>query len=353
MEKGTAGRMGPKTTDAGDGVGGAAAVVLAPRARPELAVVVDAWCPVLPWSAAGAFHAVTYTLAAPGATRAPGDGSGSTADGAGSPPTWVTLPERWRTAAPARVASFVAGRYCAREALARALAAVFERAGGPSDPTSGTPAPVPVPVADRTLSSLASGAPSWPEGFVGSITHTPDRALAVAASDRQLRAIGIDCERIMDAATADDIVDHIVPELDTLLAGAGLADSLSRATVISLAFSAKESLYKALHPLVHEFFDFTDVCAERLDMTSSTLELRLLRPLGSGGGSDPGAAVFDVGTSFTARFALSPGEIVTLVELPIVHTGHDGARPVGPDLPNQNAGFPHRTTIPRRHHAVR
>jgi enterobactin synthetase component D len=264
----------------------------------------------------------------------------------------VTLPERWRDAAPARVASFAAGRHCARAALARA-GALDTRAPG-SAAKAATPATtqLPAPVTDTTLGAWPTGAARWPAGFVGSITHTADRAIAVVASDQRLRAIGIDCERIMDATTADDVAAHIVPELDALLAGAGLADVEGRPLVTTLVFSAKECLYKALHPLVDEFFDFTDVRAERLDMTSHTLDLRLLRPLGREPGRRRNGAAFDAGTSFTARFALMPREIVTLLELPIVPSAEQDATSRASDHLNRNSGSPSRTPMPSRRHAA-
>jgi len=308
--------VAPLATEA---LGPDAVVVPAPRARPDLVIMVDAWHPVLPRSEAGQFHAASYTLAASASPRVPRDGAWLAAGSREpSPLTWVTLPERWRAAAPARIASFVAGRHCAGAALARAGAQEIPRAGPLGGVTAGVSTPAPEAAHDTTLGVMDSGAPRWPAGFVGSISHTADRAIAVTASDRRLRAIGIDCERRMNAATADDVANRIVPELDVLLADAGLADRNLRPTVITLVFSAKESLYKALHPLVDEFFDFTDVRAERLDMTSQTLDLRLLRPLGPGPSTRHAGTSFDAGASFSARFALMATEIVTLVELPVV-----------------------------------
>ncbi|POX38552.1 4'-phosphopantetheinyl transferase, partial [Streptomyces sp. Ru73] len=75
-----------------------------------------------------------------------------------------------RTARPLRRAEFVTGRHCAHRAM--------ERLGAPA-------APVPRGV---------RGAPGWPAGIVGSITHCAGyRAAAVARSGR-VRAVGIDAE---------------------------------------------------------------------------------------------------------------------------------------------------------------
>ncbi len=73
-------------------------------------------------------------------------------------------------AQPARVREFATGRACAR----RALAAL------------GLPE-VPVPRGPR-------GAPGWPSGVVGAITHCPGYRAAVAARATDARALGIDAE---------------------------------------------------------------------------------------------------------------------------------------------------------------
>lgn len=348
MAEGTPGGAAARRVAWGDGRTAPRASIVVPRGHPELAVRVEEWDAAFPRSQAAHIHAVTYTLTASASTRRASDVSHEAADATGGAPcAWITLPARWRGAAPPRIASFVAGRHCAAVALARAAALADDRTGEAdvaSQPERPLPLDAPIPVA-------GSGAPTWPPGFVGSITHTADRAIAVVACDRQLRSIGVDCEQLLDTSSAADIVEHVVPELDALLAGAGLAEYGLRPTVVTLVFSAKESLYKALHPLVDEFFDFTDVVAERLDMTSHSLDLRLLRPLGAAPGASDAAGAYAAGTTFTARYALLPREIVTLVELPIVSSGaaRDAAGDRGPA--GERAGTPQHPITSRRSHA--
>ncbi|MEY2932175.1 MAG: hypothetical protein RL033_2924 [Pseudomonadota bacterium] len=94
--------------------------------------------------------------------------------------------------------------------------------------------------------------PRWPEGIVGSITHTHGWCAAVVARTEQVSALGVDVE----AATPLDVDlwERICrPEERALLfaqpeRAAGL---LAKAT-----FSAKESIYKALYPRVRVFLDF-------------------------------------------------------------------------------------------------
>jgi 4'-phosphopantetheinyl transferase EntD len=94
--------------------------------------------------------------------------------------------------------------------------------------------------------------PLWPEGVVGSISHS-DRLVAVALSRSSVyRSIGIDVER--ERAVPDSIVRMIVTPAEQASITSG--DPVGAATVL---FSCKESLYKAVYPCTHEFLDFHDV----------------------------------------------------------------------------------------------
>jgi 4'-phosphopantetheinyl transferase EntD len=124
---------------------------------------------------------------------------------------------------------FATGRSLAREALA----------GLGVGPAS-------VPPGER-------GAPRWPPGVVGSITHCAGyRAAAVARAGR-VRAIGIDAEP--DGPLPDGVLDRIsLP---------GERAMLRDLTVPGprwdlLLFSAKESVYKAWFPLTGRWLGFED-----------------------------------------------------------------------------------------------
>jgi 4'-phosphopantetheinyl transferase EntD len=127
-------------------------------------------------------------------------------------------------AVPERRAEFARGRACARLALA-AL-------GGPA---------VAIPVGEGR-------APEWPEGFVGSITHTSGLVAAVVAPAALVPGVGVDAEvyrplphevrhMVLTPAERDDVGT----ELETVV------------------FSAKESIYKALYPRRRRWLDFQDV----------------------------------------------------------------------------------------------
>jgi 4'-phosphopantetheinyl transferase EntD len=124
---------------------------------------------------------------------------------------------------------FAAVRYCARRALA----------------DLGLP-PAPILPGRR-------GAPQWPAGVVGSMTHCPDFSAAAVVPARDVTAIGIDAE--VDASLPDGILDLIaLPD-----EAAVVRDLCRRRPEIHwdrLLFSIKESVYKAWSPLSGSWLDF-------------------------------------------------------------------------------------------------
>lgn len=94
--------------------------------------------------------------------------------------------------------------------------------------------------------------PIWPEGVVGSITHTGDRAIAAVALVEEAGGIGIDLE---DSTRSFPALESqiTVPDEATLLAR---MEKPARDAMVIETFSAKESIYKAFYPRVRRFFGF-------------------------------------------------------------------------------------------------
>lgn len=155
-------------------------------------------------------------------------------------------------AVPDRVAEFAAGRRAARIALAALGAPEAE-----------------IPVGARR-------APVWPGGVAGAITH--DRGVALAAVITNGSILGIDLTEA--APLPGDTRATILPHPQE----AGLTDLEARA-----AFSAKESLFKALSPVTETYFGFD--AAVFLPGGPGAFTLRLAAPLGSfrAGATWPGA----------------------------------------------------------------
>ncbi|MCK1815929.1 4'-phosphopantetheinyl transferase superfamily protein [Streptomyces sp. XM4011] len=185
-------------------------------------------------------------------------------------------------AVPRRRQEFATVRACARTAL--------ERIGGPR---------VPLLPGER-------GAPGWPPGFIGSMTHcTGYRAAVVAAAGRGLASLGVDAE------PHEALRDPGVVEMVTLPGErehlAKLAASHPRVRWERLLFSAKESVYKAWFPLTGRWLGFEEArIAFDPDAGAFTAELLV-----------PGPVVDGVPIRrFAGRWLVRDGLLVTAIAVP-------------------------------------
>ena len=191
----------------------------------------------------------------------------------------VLLPPGLHGAVAVRQAEFLAGRFAAQAAL--------KAAGCQTVPE---------------LAIREDRSPAWPPGFVGSITHVAGYVSAVVASSAQIRALGRDSEHILADDAALELQSQILrPEEIKDQPGSGLR----LGEYLSVVFSAKESLYKALAPLLGKYFDFQDARVIELSRDTGRIRFRLETTLGAG---------FDAGFQLEARFVID--ELVhTAVEL--------------------------------------
>jgi enterobactin synthetase component D len=149
-----------------------------------------------------------------------------------SPEMRSRLPLALRHATCKRQREFFAGRWCAEQALL-CLGAGSTHVGMAED-----------------------RAPIWPDGVVGSITHTGDFAAAAVAWAADIAGLGIDSERIIDPATARDIADICMVDEATLFEA---PHGRSFCEFCTFVFSAKEAVFKCLFPLARKFLEFSDV----------------------------------------------------------------------------------------------
>jgi len=153
-------------------------------------------------------------------------------------PQWLMPAEARfvKQAAPKRVHEFTAGRLCARRAMEE-----FGITGFP-------------------LSVGEDRQPLWPDGLIGSITHTAGYCAAAVAERSNIVTLGLDSETVGDVSR----------DIWTTICGASEAEWLcslpaaSQEAAITLIFSAKEAFYKCQFPLTHEWLDFHDLIVEPL-----------------------------------------------------------------------------------------
>lgn len=166
----------------------------------------------------------------------------------------VDFPFNLAKAVDKRCAEYLAGRIVARQAI--------EQIHG-TKPQIGT-------YKDRS--------PIWPQGLVGSITHS-DRVVAAAVADkRRHRFLGIDFEHWMTGKLADELADQILDQHERQLV-CGSPMSFERG--ITLIFSAKESFYKAVYPHVKTFFGFDEARVVSVDIANGTFNIELLTSFGN------------------------------------------------------------------------
>lgn len=163
-------------------------------------------------------------------------------------PTWSVGQAKVSAGRAKREREFLAGRRCAAKLLS-------ER---------GVYRPVGVN-ADRS--------PNWPDGIVGSISHSERWTVACVASEGVTRSVGVDTEPIVSPDTRKLIAHDIATAAELGLLQSLALDSESALTLI---FSAKESFYKCWYPINNRFLEFLDVAV--VGVNESSLRLRLAVP---------------------------------------------------------------------------
>ena len=204
----------------------------------------------------------------------------ASAEAFGDPPGLVLFPEEEALVARAvdkRRREFATARACARTALA-ALGV----------------APTPVLSGER-------GAPQWPPGIVGSITHCAGYRAAAAARACDVLTIGLDAE-------PDEVLPGGVLEVVSLPGERKRLRDLEAAAPGTcwdrLLFCAKEATYKAWFPLARCWLGFEDADIT-INATDGTFESRLLVPAPTVGGSPL--------AGFTGRWLVGDGLLLTAI----------------------------------------
>ncbi|AQS66519.1 4'-phosphopantetheinyl transferase [Streptomyces pactum] len=153
------------------------------------------------------------------------------------------------------------------------------------------------------------GAPRWPAGLIGSMTHCDGYCAAALARATDLASLGIDAEP--DGPLPDGVLPSVsLPaERDRLLR---LAEERPGIHWDRLLFSAKESVYKAWFPLTERWLDFMEadieISVNPVDPRRGTLRAALLVPGPTVGGRRL--------THFDGRWTAGQGLVATAVTVP-------------------------------------
>jgi 4'-phosphopantetheinyl transferase EntD len=188
---------------------------------------------------------------------------------------------------------FATARACARAALA----------------TLGVPS---VPIVPGVR-----GAPQWPAGVVGSITHCAGFRACAAAHARDVMTIGLDAE------PHDKLPDGVLGTISSPGERVRLAELTAAVPAVRwdrLLFSAKESVYKAWFPLTGRWLGFEEATID-FDPVRRTFTARLLVE----GPMINGAEL----TGFEGRWLVSSGLVAAAIVI---------ARGLGPHHSRAGAG---------------
>jgi 4'-phosphopantetheinyl transferase EntD len=120
----------------------------------------------------------------------------------------------------------------------------------------------------------AGGAPCWPPGIVGSLTHCSGYAAAALAPAAEVSSVGIDAEP--HSSLPDGVLSVIALSAEVEQVGL-LRVEHPEVHWDRLLFSVKEAVYKAWYPLTHTWLDFEQVRVH-LDPAQGTFSARLLVP---------------------------------------------------------------------------
>lgn len=102
---------------------------------------------------------------------------------------------------------------------------------------------------DIAIVKTSNGLPFWPEGVVGSISHSQNTAIAVCAAQAHCKALGVDIETIR--AVNPRIEKKILTQNESLDDWGG-----NHNQALVTLFSVKESIYKAACSLAGQVIEF-------------------------------------------------------------------------------------------------
>jgi len=147
-------------------------------------------------------------------------------------------------------------------------------------------------------------APIWPDDISGSITHSTGWAAAIVGNKQHWRGLGLDTENLLTPERATRLAGEILTPTEMQQMAAGPAEQI--ALRVTLTFSIKEALFKALYPIVLKRFYFED--AQLIDWTEDGhARLRLLTDLSS---------EWQSGKELDGQFSVQGEHVLSLVAVP-------------------------------------
>lgn len=189
----------------------------------------------------------------------------------------IPLPDSLSNAVAKRKGEFLAGRYLANK--------IIELMGLP----------------DAKVAIDKHKAPIWPAGIMGSISHSKSKALCVITKYHNDRFLGIDIEHWLSPSDAQCLASNIVVNDHEYKM---MQPFVTFEQAITLIFSAKESLYKAIFKAFEHYVDFDAAKVTSFDFSARQLTLTLCQALSE--------SMFN-GREFNCEFSFDEQSVTTLV----------------------------------------
>jgi len=127
---------------------------------------------------------------------------------------------------------------------------------------------------DQPITSMHEHLPIWPTHVLGSISHSQNKLIVALSNNANY--LGIDIEHWVTSEFARESA-HLVltaSEFDSWKSKA--AEFFDFARYVSLIFSVKESLYKAVYPTAKQYIDFLEASIVDINFENQTLTLTFL-----------------------------------------------------------------------------
>lgn len=162
----------------------------------------------------------------------------------------LSLPSIFPNYSKKRLNEFLAGRICALKALNGLV------------------------YCNEILPIKKNNLPCWPSGITGSISHTNNTVSVVVSHSNNNFFLGLDLEDIFEKNTAEELEKQILSKRERRYLN--LEDYTK---VITLIYSAKEAVFKAVNSLKISFLDFQEIEITSLDFSSNFFEAKLVKPI--------------------------------------------------------------------------
>ena len=120
--------------------------------------------------------------------------------------------------------------------------------------------------------------PLWPKEIFASITHSAEHALALVCQSKKPLLVGIDLEPLISPTVAQDISEQVLTGSERNMIDEWMGQlEWTFSEVLTLIFSAKESLFKGVFPWVNCYLDFSDSAVAAIDLNT---QLVIIEPAG-------------------------------------------------------------------------